>query len=44
VFLQGLAVVLDRLSKGQLARPEKWYPEPWPGVEMIIQEREHGQP
>jgi hypothetical protein len=44
VFLQGLAVVLDRLSKGQLARPEKWYPEPWPGVEMIIQEREHEQP
>ena len=44
VFLQGLAVILALLSKGQLARPEKWYPEPWPGVEMIIQAREHEQP
>jgi hypothetical protein len=38
VFCQGIAVILALLIKGRLALPEKWYPEPWPGVETIIQE------
>ena len=38
VFLQGIAVILALLTKGQLAMPEKWYPEPWPGIEIINQE------
>ena len=44
VFCQGIAVILALLIRGQLAMPEKWYPEPWPGIEIIIQEREHEQP
>ena len=44
VFCQGIAVILALLIRGQLARPEKWYPEPWPGIEIIIQAREHEQP
>lgn len=38
VFCQGIAVILALLIKGQLALPEKWYPEPWPGIETIVQE------
>lgn len=38
VFLQGIAVILARLIKGQLALPEEWYPEPWPGIGTIIQD------
>jgi len=44
VLNQGIAVVLAVLLSGQFPKPEKWYPEPWPGVEVIIQEREHEQP
>jgi Transposase DDE domain len=43
VLNQGIAVILTLLIEGQFPRPEKWYPEPWPGIEVIIQEREHEQ-
>ena len=43
VLLQGIAVILAVLTEGQLALPEKWHPEPWPGLESMIQEREHDQ-
>jgi hypothetical protein len=43
VLLQGIAVITALLIEGQLALPNKWYPEPWPGIEIIIQEREHDQ-
>lgn len=38
VFLQGIAVIMARLTKGLLASPENWYPELWPGIEIISQE------
>jgi DDE family transposase len=44
VFCQGIALILALLIKGQIPLPEKWYPEPWPGVEIHIQDREHEQP
>jgi hypothetical protein len=43
VLNQGIAVVLAVLLEGRIARPEKWYPEPWPGIEVIVQDREHEQ-
>jgi hypothetical protein len=43
VLNQGVAVVLALLLKGRVPRPERWYPEPWPGVEVIILDREHEQ-
>jgi hypothetical protein len=43
VLNQGIAVVLALLIEGRFPRPETWYPEPWPGIEVIIQDREHEQ-
>jgi Transposase DDE domain len=44
VFCPGIAPMLALPIKGQNPLPEKWYPEPWPGVEILIQDREHEQP
>ena len=43
VLNQGIAVVLALLIEGRFPRPETWYPKPWPGIEVIIQDREHEQ-
>jgi hypothetical protein len=43
VLNQGIAMLLALLIQGRIPRPEKWYPEPWPGIEVIIQDREHEQ-
>jgi hypothetical protein len=44
VLQQGIAVIMAVLLSGGFPKPETWYPEPWPGVEVIIQERSHEQP
>jgi len=44
VLNQGIAVILALLSQSRIPKPDKWYPEPWPGIEVIIQEREHEKP
>lgn len=41
VLNQGVAVLLAAFLVGQLPKPAQWYPEPWPGVETIIHDREH---
>ena len=41
VFRQGIAVILAWLIQGRIPKPRKWYPEPWPGIDVRIQEREH---
>lgn len=43
VLQQGIAVIQAMLMEGQVLKPETWYPEPWPGLEVIIQGREHEQ-
>jgi len=41
VLNQGIAVILSRLLEGHIPKPERWYPEPWPGIETIAHTREH---
>lgn len=41
VLNQGIAVILSLLIQGRVLKPEAWYPEPWPGIDVIIQDREH---
>jgi hypothetical protein len=41
VLNQGIAAILARLMKGHALKPKKWYPEPWPELEVISQDQEH---
>lgn len=43
VLNQGIAVILAVLTAGRIPKPERWYPEPWPGVDVIVRDREHEQ-
>jgi len=43
VLIQGVAVIVAALIAGRLPKPARWYPEPWPGVEVSVHDREHGQ-
>jgi hypothetical protein len=43
VLNQGIAVILAVLTVGRIPKPERWYPEPWPGVDVIVQDREQEQ-
>lgn len=44
VFCQGIALILAMLIRGEIPLPKRWYPEPWPGIEIPIQDREHERP
>lgn len=44
VLNQGIAAILAVLMSGKFPKPETWYPEPWPGIDVIIHGREHEQP
>lgn len=44
VLNQGVAVILAMLIAGRLTKPRRWYPEPWPGIDVIVQAREHEVP
>jgi hypothetical protein len=43
VLRQGLATLLALLITGQAVMPGPWYPESWPEIAVIVQEREHEQ-
>lgn len=43
VLNQGIAVIVAVLITGRIPKPESWYPEPWPGIDVIVQDREHEQ-
>jgi hypothetical protein len=43
VLRQGLATLMALLIPGQAVMPGQWYPESWPEIAVIIQEREHEQ-
>jgi hypothetical protein len=43
VLRQGIARLVALLIRGQSVLPGQWYPEPWPELAIIIQEREHEQ-
>lgn len=43
VLRQGIAFLLAWLITGQVVPAGQWYPEPWPELAVIIQERAHEQ-
>jgi hypothetical protein len=43
VLNQGIAVIVAVLISGRTPKPQRWYPEPWPGIDAIVQDREHEQ-
>jgi DDE family transposase len=43
VLRQGIAALIALLIMGEPAGPGQWYPESWPELAVIIQEREHEQ-
>jgi hypothetical protein len=43
VLNQGIATILAVLINGRIPTVQSWYPEPWPGIDVIVRDREHEQ-